>query len=134
MLRFRFFTDRSLGNSVVPRALVKAGWQVTSMAERYGETSAQQLADIDWIQDCSEAGEVLLTGDKRIAKVPLEAEAVVAATARVFAIGSSQLTGAQKAGRYLRHQDAIFRYLERHSGPFVVSVTGTDLRTLKLFG
>lgn len=37
------------------------------MRERYGSVTAQQLADIDWIKDATEVGEILLTGDKAIA-------------------------------------------------------------------
>ena len=77
----RFFTDRSLGDHAVPEALRLAGWNVTSMRERYGPATAQELADIDWIRDASAESEVLLTGDKAIAKRPLEARAVIAAGA-----------------------------------------------------
>jgi hypothetical protein len=129
----RFFSDRSLGDHGVPAALRAAGWQVVSMRERYGSVTAQQLADIDWIKDATEVGEILLTGDKAIAKRPLEARAVIAVDARVFALGSSQLTGPQKAERFIEHQPAIFRRAARESGPYVVSVTGHGLVRLKLF-
>jgi hypothetical protein len=129
----RFFADRSLGDHGVPAALRAAGWQVVSMRERYGSVTAQQLADIDWIKDAAEVGEILLTGDKAIAKRPLEARAVIAADARVFALGSSQLTGPQKAERFIEHQAAIFRRAARESGPYVLSVTGHGLVRLKLF-
>ncbi len=130
----RFFTDRSLGDHGVPHALRAAGWQIISMRERYGSLTAQGLADIDWIKDATEAGEVLLTGDKAIAKRPLEARAVIEAGARVFALGSSQLTGPQKASRFIEHQSAIFRRAEREIGPYIVSVAGHGLERLKLFG
>jgi hypothetical protein len=128
----RFFTDRSLGDHVVPDALRAAGWNVVSMRERYGSVTAQDLADIDWILDASARGEVLLTGDKTIAKRPLEAQAVVQAGARVFALGNSQLTGQQKAQRFLDRDSAIFRRILRQQGPYVVSVSGQGLETLKL--
>lgn len=92
MADLRFFADRSLGDHEVPAALRAAGWQVVSMRERYGSVTVQALADIDWIRDATAAGEVLLTGDKAIAKRPLEARAVVAAGARVLALGKNQLT------------------------------------------
>lgn len=134
MAELRFFTDRSLGDHHVPGALRAAGWAVVSMRERYGPIAAQQLADIDWIHEATGEGEVLLTGDKAIAKRPLEAKAVLAAGARVFALGSSQLTGAAKAGRLLGHQRAIFNRANSHPGPYIVSVTGQGLQTLKLLG
>ena len=104
------------------------------MRERYGSVTAQQLADIDWIRDATNAGEILLTGDKAIAKRPVEARVVVAAGARVFALGSNQLTGPQKAERFIDHERVIFRRAERETGPYVVSVTGHGLERLKLFG
>lgn len=129
----RFFTDRSLGDHVVPEALRAAGWVVVSMRERYGNLTAQSLADIDWITDATAEGEVLLTGDKAIAKRPLEAQAVVESGARVFALGSSQLTGPQKAQRFIDQQPVIARRAQGRPGPYVVSVTARGLVTLKLF-
>lgn len=128
----RFFCDRSLGDHHVPNALRSAGWIVVSMRERYGSVNAQQLADIDWIRDATAQGEILLTGDKAIAKRPLEARAVVAAGARVFALGSSQLTGDAKAQRWLDNEAAIFRRADSLRGPYIVSVTGHGLQKLRL--
>jgi hypothetical protein len=102
------------------------------MRERYGVVTAQSLADIEWIRDATDEGEVLLTGDKAIAKRPIEARAVVAAGARVFALGKNQLTGAQKARRLLDHERALFRHAER-PGPYVYSVSERGLQELKLF-
>lgn len=133
MAELRFFSDRSLGDHTVPTTLRAFGWTVVSMRERYGSVTAQQLADIDWIRDASAEGEVILTGDKAIAKRPLEARAVVSARARVFALGSNQLTGPQKAERFLAQQSSIFRRASVKAGPYVVSVTGRGLETLKLF-
>jgi hypothetical protein len=133
MSELRFFSDRSLGDHHVPNALRAAGWQVVSMRERYGSVTAQQLADIDWIRDAASEGELLLTGDKAIAKRPLEARAVVSAHARVFALGKNQLTGQQKVERFLRHEASIFRRASTQRGPYVVSVSERGLETLKLF-
>lgn len=133
MRDLRFFTDRSLGDHEVPGALRAAGWEVISMRERYGSVTAQRLADIDWIRDATHAGEVLLTGDKAIAKRPIEVRAVVNAGARVFALGNSQLTGSQKAERLLAHETGIFRRAHTTGGPYVISVTGHGLVTLRLF-
>ncbi|MCX7522868.1 hypothetical protein OSC27_11340 [Microbacterium sp. STN6] len=133
MADLRFFLDRSLGDHEVPKALRSYGWAVVSMRERYGSITAQALADIDWIRDATGEGEVLLTGDKAIAKRPLEARAVVAAAARVFALGTNQLTGPQKAQRLLSHENAIVRRSLTQAGPYVVSVSERGLVTLKLF-
>ncbi|AXH34850.1 hypothetical protein DVJ78_04980 [Humibacter sp. BT305] len=76
---------------------------------------------------------MLLTGDKAIAKRPAEARIVTAAGARVFALGSNQLTGPQKAQRLLLHEAAIFRRAVLEA-PFIVSVGDRRLETIKLFG
>jgi len=130
----RFFSDRSLGDHAVPEALRAAGWQVVSMRERYGAVTAQGLADIDWVRDATAEGEVLLTGDKAIAKRPVEARAVIAAEARMFALGKNQLTGKQKVQRFLDHERAIFRRASAQVGPYVISISERGLETLKLFG
>ncbi|HEV7184264.1 MAG TPA: hypothetical protein VGN33_07190 [Leifsonia sp.] len=129
----RFFSDRSLGDHEVPNGLRAAGWHVVSMRERYGSVTAQALADIDWIRDATAEGDVLLTGDKAIAKRPIEARAVVAAAARVFALGKNQLTGQQKTQRFLDHEKTIFRRASTQSGPYVVSIGERGLDTLRLF-
>ncbi len=133
MALLRFFTDRSLGDHIVPDALRHADWTVVSMRERYGAVAAQQLADIDWIADATARGEVLLTGDKMIAKRPFEARAVVEAGARIFALGSSQLTGAEKAQRFIVNEARIFRRAKRSPAPYVISINARGLETLKLF-
>lgn len=129
----RFFVDRSLGNHVVPAALRAAGWDVVTMRQRYGEVSAQQLADIEWISDAADLGDVLLTADKAIARRPLEALAVIQAQARVFALGSNQITGSQSAARLVEHEHAIFRRARERPGPYVVSVTGSGLQVVDLY-
>lgn len=133
MADLRFFADRSLGDHSVPDTLRAAGWQVVSMRERYGSVTAQQLSDIDWIRDATALGEALLTGDKAIAKRPIEARAVVDAGAQVFALGTNRLSGPEKAQRFLAQQKAIFRRAASTPGPFVISVTGHGLEKLKLF-
>lgn len=133
MSELRFFADRSLGDHIVPETLRAAGWLVVSMRERYGATTAERLADVDWIRDATESGEVLLAADKRIAKKPAEAQAIVKAKARVFALANGRITGPEKAARFLENERAIFRRASRDVGPYVVSVTGRGLETLKLF-
>lgn len=132
MNALHFFVDRSLANHIVPNALRAAGWEVVTMRERYGEITAQQLADIRWIPDAAELGEVLLTADKAIARRPLEALAVIQAEARVFALGNGQITGAQAATRLIANQQSIFRRALEEPGPYVFSVTGSGLQAVKL--
>lgn len=104
------------------------------MHERYGSVVAQALADVDGIRDATGEGKVLLTGDKAIAKRPLESRAVAEAGARVFALGKNQLTGRQKVQRLLNDEKPIFRRASTQAGPYVVSISERGLETLKLFG
>ena len=121
-----FFIDRSVGNRTVVERLREAGWVCVTMRERYGERSAQELADVDWIADASAVGEVLLTADKRIAKRPLEAAAVRATAAQVFALGNNNSTGAASAEQFLRSEAAILRRAHE-PGPWVDSVSARGL-------
>jgi hypothetical protein len=68
----RFFLDRGLGGRIVPEALRSAGWSCVTMNERYGARAGESLADVEWIADASERGEVSLCKDKQIAWNPNE--------------------------------------------------------------
>jgi hypothetical protein len=126
-----FFVDRSLGVYDVPEALRAAGWQIVTMRERYGELTGQRTEDPDWIRDATRDGHVLLCKDKRIAKRPVEARAIVTAGAKAFALGNGELTGPAMAERFLRHQDSIFRRCA-DAAPFVISVGHQSLIKLEL--
>jgi hypothetical protein len=49
----QFFVDRSLGRIEVPGLLREAGLQVTTLAEHYGMPRDQDVADVEWIEECS---------------------------------------------------------------------------------
>ena len=70
----RFFIDRALGAHLVPSALRRAGWNIVTMRERYGEQQGQITGDTIWIREATAAGECILTKDARVATRPAEAQ------------------------------------------------------------
>jgi hypothetical protein len=127
----RFFLDRGVGSRIVPDGLRAAGWIVTTMDERYGREASQGIADPTWIRDASQAGEVVITKDRAIAKRPLEAEAIYYSEARVLAIASAQITGPEQLKRLLHNASRIER-LSIQPGPWVFGVYTDELRRLRL--
>ncbi|ROS72049.1 hypothetical protein [Cellulomonas sp. PhB143] len=128
----RFFVDRGMGARLVPDGLRAAGWQLTTMTERYGIKVSEGLADVDWIREASERGEAILTKDARIARVPVEAAVVVNCDAKVFAMTSSRITGPEMLARLLHNQMAIHRWAQRTPPPFVAGVDASRIARLKL--
>jgi PIN like domain len=129
---FRFFTDRGLGSRILPEKLREAGWQITTMDERYGVIASQDLDDPDWIRDATGMGEILLCKDLEIARNPLEAEAISMSGARVFALANAKITMDQGAAWYLANEERIVRMLLHRDGPFLVAVHADKIVNRKI--
>lgn len=127
----RFFLDRGLGSRILPSGLRRAGWLVETMAERYGVERSQSVADVEWITEAADRGDVLLANDRAIAKKPLEVEAIRMSSARVFVIASANITGPQMLERLLANESAIERAALRE-GPYVYGVDVATLHRIKL--
>lgn len=128
----RFFLDRGLGSRIVPGRLREAGWQLTTMDERYGVEKSQRVPDTEWIEDATDRGEALLCKDLAIARNQLEAETVFRVSARVFALANANLSGQDTAACLLDRGEAMVAMAARASGPYVVSVSRTGLRRCRL--
>jgi hypothetical protein len=128
----RFFLDRGLGSRIIPGLLRAAGWQLTTMDERYGTAESQNIPDVDWIEQATMRREVLLCKDLAIARNRLEAEAVFRASARVFGLANANLSGPDAAACLLSHEEAITAMAARAAGPYVVSVSQLRLRRCRL--
>jgi hypothetical protein len=106
------------------------------MDERYGAQESQRISDIQWIEEATENGDVLLSKDLRIAQNPLEAATVHRVSARAFGLARRDVDGATMARHFLGNEAAIFQMAGRASGPYVVSVHDSSaarpLRRLKL--
>jgi hypothetical protein len=109
-------------------ALREAGWTLETMDERYGVHSSQLVSDVQWIEDATDQGDVLLTKDLRIAFNPLEAATVDRVSARVFALARRDIDGPTMGRYFLDNQRRIFRMADRATGPYVVSVSLNGLR------
>jgi hypothetical protein len=131
-LALRFFLDRNLGSQMVPEALRAAGWTLESMDERYGVNESQSISDVQWIEEATNHGNVLLTKDLRIATNPLEADAVYRVSARAFGLARRDIDGLTMTRYFLDNQSRIFRMASRATGPYVVSVSQAGLRRVPL--
>lgn len=131
MGRPAFFTDRSLGDKLVPHGLRSAGWVIVTMRERYGAVDAQSLSDLDWIAECAARGEVMLTADKKIAKRPVEARAVIRSGARIIAMKDGRTTAEHQLKLFEAHRASVFAVASL-PGPFVRSLSTRGLTELSL--
>lgn len=129
----RFFLDRGLGSIIVPRALRQADWTLETMDERYGAGQPQGIQDIQWIEEATPAGDVLLCKDRAIAGNALEAQVVYMTSARVFALSDASLAGPVMAQWYLDNEAKIVAAAPRAAGPYVMAVNPSyGLRRVRL--
>jgi hypothetical protein len=101
------------------------------MDDRYGVQRSQSVTDVEWIHDAAARGEVLVCKDRRMAKRPLEAEAIYYAEAKVLILASAQITGPEMRARLLGNADAIER-LANVQGPWVFGVYADRIDRIRL--
>jgi PIN domain-containing protein len=128
----RFFTDRSLGSKIVPQALRAAGWKIETMDERYGVEPSQLISDVQWIEEATLAGDVLLAKDLRIAKNVLEATAVYQTSARAFVLARRDIDGPTMARYFIDNEPQIMSMARRVAGPYVVAVSREGIHRVPL--
>jgi hypothetical protein len=121
----RFFIDRALGADLVPSALRRAGWDILTMRERYGEHPGQFISDVTWIREASQAGDCILTKDDRVATRPAEAQTIYMCDARVFAFARADLTAAAMIDILLSQAERIDRWADGTRGPYVASLSAS---------
>jgi len=125
------FVDRSLGSIQVPRLLRAEGFQLTTMAEHYGEQQAQSLDDQAWIAETARLGWIAFHKDDAIRRNEAEKNAVRRSGARCFCVPRADLTAPQAVRRYLDNLAAIARAVGA-SGPFIYSVYPDGIRQIPL--
>src|ERR1700742_3930335 len=103
-----FFVDRSLGKSIVA-GLRDAGLRVYSMADIYGERTAQLLADEIWLRDAGENDWIVLTKDDAIRRRPAERDALTEAAVRVFCLTNRNMRAAAQTERFVANRRRILR-------------------------
>ncbi len=128
----KFFLDRGLGVRSIAQALCAAGVELQTLRDRYGEKPGQAIRDVQWIEDATRDGYVLLHKDKRIRYNAVERRALIEFSARSFALSSGNLSGAEASARLLRLWPNILRAVRRQPPPFfyVVLDDRIDLRRL----
>lgn len=125
----RWFVDRSLGSRVVPDALREAGWSLVTMDERYGPDRSQSVSDSEWIADAT--GEILLTSDKKIGKVPIQARVIRATSARIVVVDAS-VRAVSQIERLKRHHALILDVVAHREGPWIMSAGASRLTETRL--
>ncbi len=123
-----FFVDRSLGKSIVS-GLRAAGLRVFSMADVYGEETAQLLADEIWLRDAGEKDWIVLTKDDAIRRRPAERDALVEAAVRVFCLTNRNMRAVAQTERFVANRHRILRQA-RKPGPYIYGVYEAGLRRL----
>jgi predicted nuclease of predicted toxin-antitoxin system len=113
-----FFVDRSLGKTHVVNALRAIGEAV----EMHDEHFEQAEADAVWLQAVAAKDWVVLTADKKIAYRHLERMAVEQSGAKVFALVSGNLSGADMAAIFVKAVDAMKSFVLKTPAPFIAKV------------
>jgi len=127
----KFFIDRNLGSVALPRALRDAGWDVITMADQYGETPGQAIADVDWLALAGTNGWPVLMKDKKIRYRPAEKAVLLKFTVKAFCLTKGGLTGAEQIQAFRHNQKRIFEACAA-DGPFLYSVSLQRIEALSL--
>jgi hypothetical protein len=127
-----FFLDRGLGSRIVPEGPRAAGWDLTTMAERYGTDASQDIADARWTFDATDRGDAILTKDTHVAYRPAEAQVVYMCSARVFTMRNARVSGPDALALLIRNATAIQRLTDRANGPYVFGIGPNGVRRLNL--
>lgn len=114
-----FFVDRSLGRSVIPEALQKAGVQV----QVHDNLFPQDAADVDWLSKVGLQNWIVLTKDARIKSRPFEKTALMASGVRAFILVSGNLTGEEMADIFVKAIPAIKKFILKHPAPFIAKIS-----------
>ncbi|MFI7641037.1 hypothetical protein [Nonomuraea sp. NPDC049400] len=127
-----FFLDRGLGSRIVPNALREAGWVLETMYERYGKDDSQRIADVQWIEEATIRGDVLLCKDLAITRNLVEARVIYMSGARIFALAHAGVVGREMAAIFLANEANIVHAAQRVTEPFVFAVGRDGLRRSRL--
>ena len=119
-----FFTDRDLGNTF-PNILTTAGLRV----ERHRDHFAPASPDAEWLEAIGRNGWVAVTHDARIRYKPNELAAVERyGVALLIVIGKAPFPDLARS--FVANADAIQRFVDRQTPPFIAKVYRTGAITL----
>jgi hypothetical protein len=102
------------------------------MDERYGAGGSQHIADVQWIEEATLRGDILLCKDLAIARNPVEARVVYTSGARMFALANARMVGKEMSAAFLGNEAQIIHVARRVTEPFVFAVGQDGLRRVRL--
>ena len=125
------FLDRSLGRIIVPRPLREAGLTLTTLAERYGVPTDENVSDEEWLADAGRRREVVFLKDGRVRYNAPEKTAIRRHAVRCFCLARRDLPGPEMAARFLRNLDRITAVCVE-PGPFLYAVHQSRIQDMPL--
>lgn len=123
--------DRCMAPELASAVDMADGLRVASLADIYGDSTAQALQDVQFLEDAGRRGWGVLTQNVRMWRTPPERQVIEARDVRVFCLASSQLTRQGQGLVVGRHLLSIRRRLKRTDACFWrIHLNGkvTDLR------
>ena len=129
-MNWTFFVDRDLGRHTLPDALERAGLSV----ERHIDHFEQDALDEEWLPEVAARGWVIVTGDKRLLRRPLEVAAIRASKARVLVLVGNDARAIELATNFVNTLDRIREVLEEMDPPAVAKVYRPSPRGLVFKG
>lgn len=115
------FLDRSLGRIIVPQLLREAGLTLTTLAERFGVPTDENVTDEEWLADAGRRQEVVFLKDGRVRYNAVEKSVIRRHGVRCFCLARQDLPGPEMAARFLRNLDRIVAACQE-PGPFLYAV------------
>ena len=123
-----FFVDRSLGRRYVAEALRGQGARV----EIHDDHFPIDAKDPDWLVEVGRRGWVVLMKDKRVRRIRLELDALIAAKVRAFVLTAGNLTGPEMADVFVLQLHRIAALAVSRPAPFVAGVSRTKISIYRL--
>lgn len=124
-----FLVDRSLGCLTVPAALRSVGLTVHTLADIYGEETAQETEDVEWIRLAAQRGWVVLCKDDRICRRPAERDAMMEGRVRAFCLTNANLSFDAQAAYFTANRHRILQ-AARKPGPYLYGVYKDGVKKL----
>lgn len=101
--------DRSIDHRLAAELRRIPGCYAKSLAEMYGDQRAQQMEDVEFIEDAGKYGWVVWTQNPKMWLVPSERGQIIASKTHVFTMGSATMTLSGKGFVLGRHFLSIKR-------------------------
>jgi hypothetical protein len=114
-----FFFDGTHGK-LIPTVLQAVG---LSIRRHRNQGWLDDMLDVDWIAECGKNGWAIISGDKQIARVPEERQAVIDAKCKVFMFDDGHETTTEDwAASLIVARERLIEIVERTNGPLFVTV------------